>query len=670
MLLLFLAAPLARAQVLVQFTQTSNPVGLITSNTSLVATGSVATTISAPVSVSGYQFAYWTFNGVRQADYLGQGVNPAATVVTAPINAVAQYIPATADTDGDGIPDWYEYWMFGTLTNNATSDTDGDGFTLADEYLRDYNPNTPDTLVEGGISRRSSPVITLVTPGYVVFTEVSNPLGFVSATATVPTNTLQILPDVSTNGSLSGYDFGEWLFNGVRVADSLGQSVGGLSVLVTSTATATAMFYPATQDTVGDGVPDWFKIQFVGSLTNASVDLDGDGFTLADEYLRDYNPNVPNILVDGGISRRTTAVLGYSNPGLVPYQEISSPLDLWNVFAIIPTNTVRILPDVSTNGLATGYSFGQWLVNGIRVQDALGRSVGGLPVLVTTDTVATAQFYPTTQDTVGDGVPDWFKIQYYGSLTNGAASDTDGDGFTLADEYLRDYSPNVADTMVDGGISRRDSAVIIYASPYVLYTLNSNPSGVFSQGALVPIGTVLTTPDLRGGTNGYLFGHWELNGVRQQDTNNYPLTQITLTLLNNTTTLTAFLYPPTQDSNGNGIPDWWEDYYFGGPTNAVATADPDEDGMNNFQEYYAGTNPRDHNSRLAITQFALTTNGWIVGFQSVSGIVYRVEFANFLASTNTWQTLLDNIVGDGTFIQVLDPTTAGVQQRYYRVRVP
>ena len=49
----------------------------------------------------------------------------------------------------------------------------------------------------------------------------------------------------------------------------------------------------------------------------------------------------------------------------------------------------------------------------------------------------------------------------------------------------------------------------------------------------------------------------------------------------------------TMDSNGDGIPDWWEVTYFGGLTNAVADADANSNGVDNLSEYLLGHNPRE-----------------------------------------------------------------------------
>jgi len=45
------------------------------------------------------------------------------------------------------------------------------------------------------------------------------------------------------------------------------------------------------------------------------------------------------------------------------------------------------------------------------------------------------------------------------------------------------------------------------------------------------------------------------------------------------------------DSDGDGLPDWWEILHFGGATAADANTDPDGDGLSNLEEYLHGTDP-------------------------------------------------------------------------------
>ena len=46
-----------------------------------------------------------------------------------------------ADTDGDGLPDWWEMQQFGSLDQAGAGDLDGDGFTNFAEYANGSDPN-------------------------------------------------------------------------------------------------------------------------------------------------------------------------------------------------------------------------------------------------------------------------------------------------------------------------------------------------------------------------------------------------------------------------------------------------------------------------------------------------------------------------------------------------
>jgi hypothetical protein len=58
-----------------------------------------------------------------------------------------------------------------------------------------------------------------------------------------------------------------------------------------------------------------------------------------------------------------------------------------------------------------------------------------------------------------------------------------------------------------------------------------------------------------------------------------------------------FLFRLDTDTDQDGLPDWWEDQYFGGQGDPGD--DPDNDGVNNLKEYQAGTNPLDDQSLFA-----------------------------------------------------------------------
>lgn len=101
------------------------------------------------------------------------------------------------------------------------------------------------------------------------------------------------------------------------------------------------------------------------------------------------------------------------------------------------------------------------------------------------------------------------------------------------------------------------------------------------------------------------------------------------------------------DLNNNGISDAWEQFYFGSvSTNRTQTTDTDHDGMTDYAEFIAGTNPTNAASKLSFISTTIQTNG-AVKFQwaAVPGRAYEV-----LTSTNltTWTPVTDWILATGS----------------------
>ena len=65
----------------------------------------------------------------------------------------------------------------------------------------------------------------------------------------------------------------------------------------------------------------------------------------------------------------------------------------------------------------------------------------------------------------------------------------------------------------------------------------------------------------------------------------------------------GFLRPGVTDDDldGDGLPNWWERYYFLGETLCDPGADSDGDGMSNGREFYTGTDPTDPRSARVAT---------------------------------------------------------------------
>jgi hypothetical protein len=119
----------------------------------------------------------------------------------------------------------------------------------------------------------------------------------------------------------------------------------------------------------------------------------------------------------------------------------------------------------------------------------------------------------------------------------------------------------------------------------------------------------------------------------------------------------------------NGLPIAWELIFFG-QTGVNPNGDPDGDGMSNYEEYLAGTNPTNADSNLKITAESFTQKGAnaTITWSSVPSRLYYLEQTTDLDSTN-WSDsglgLISPSVGPDT---TADFTDTPVPARFYRVQ--
>lgn len=119
------------------------------------------------------------------------------------------------------------------------------------------------------------------------------------------------------------------------------------------------------------------------------------------------------------------------------------------------------------------------------------------------------------------------------------------------------------------------------------------------------------------------------------------------------------------DADSDGMPDAFEDSVVGLNKNSAADAatDLDGDGMSNRDEFLAGTDPRNVNSRVWLSGVK-SLQGFTLSFPTAAGTIYRVDLTDPLPAG--WQPAAVNLLGNGGLMNLEMPAGEG-PTRFFRV---
>ena len=609
--LLLLSFSYAQA-TFVQVSQISSPVGYV-SQSEAVAPGTAYQTIQPNLTSSGYTFGYWSVGGNRLTDSDGRSITRGEITVNAATTITAHYFLSTADTDTDGLLDWFEYRNFGNLDQNASSDSDADGFTNGQENGLGQEPTVKDSVQDGGISSRQSSGFVFADSSMVHYLMKSDPIGFITSTE----GYVEINASVTSSNlhaATNGYHFAYWSVNGTRQAGPTGTALSQVTTKLQNDSTIVAHYVLSTLDNDSDSVMDWFEFNQFGNLANGpDDDPDGDGFKNSQESGLGQEANIKDSVQDGGISSRKSSGFVFADTSMVKYTIKSDPIG----FITTSEGYVEInasVPTQSLNGAINGYHFAYWTVNGVRQHGPTGVALSQINPKIENDSSLIAHYFLSTLDSDNDSVMDWFEQYQFGNLSNGPTGDPDADGFSNSQESALGQEANIKDSVQDGGISSRISKDVLFFlqvnnPPSNLQLSNSTVHSGKPSGELV--GTLIPTdPDhdpgdtyqisILDGNGSTDRNKFSLSGLNLLTTASLPIGTYYINLrvsddenesLDKNFTISA-IHDPNKDDDNDGLT-YAQEQALGTSDN---NNDSDGDGFSDLVESNYGSNPADANS--------------------------------------------------------------------------
>ena len=316
--------------------------------------------------------------------------------------------------------------------------------------------------------------------------------------------------------------------------DPWGRAYEQVSFTVYEPMTNTAHYVREDLDDDGDGMPDGVELYWYGNLDQTrDSDTDGDGIGFAAELAGGFNPHFSDAWKRGVVGKSVTLpshrVLMRSDPADILMSK-SSQLVVENTYFTSPkfdpeeshfshwlkdgvkqdgsygeplqrvkfqmsTNDVelvavcktyqlikRCVPDgtllaTTTNRLLRGESvstpscspwsslFAYWTVNGVEQRDAFGRAIDRVSFEMPANDVEVIAVCEEDETVRA-------ALYWYGDDMVGWESDTDGDGYTLQEEFALGLNPHFKDEYVGGikSASRKPQ--------FFQYTVRCEPEGI------------------------------------------------------------------------------------------------------------------------------------------------------------------------------------------------
>ena len=268
---------------------------------------SIASADSYTASATSSHFAYWSLNGVRQADAWGRAVDSIS--LTMPSNAVE--IVAVAESDYNTRMSLYWY---GNATTAMTSDTDNDGRTFAEELAAGTNPLFPERHEDGPVAFADGALLQYNPYNLQPYTIRSEPEGALFATTSGYVRAGQRI-ESGTQGTQTtqGTGLAYWSLNGVEQRDAWGRAADSISMAMPTTAVEFVAHaesdYNTRMSLYWYGRPD----------VSAQADTDNDGKTFAEELAAGTNPLFPERHEDGPVTYADTTT---HELNLQPYEQV------------------------------------------------------------------------------------------------------------------------------------------------------------------------------------------------------------------------------------------------------------------------------------------------------------------------------------------------------------